>query len=78
MRSIHIPVALCVLLLPQFAFAQMEKRKDSLYHLHAFVSASPTIGEAAPELKVKTIDGEPVALSDYLGTNLIVIKGSYT
>jgi len=39
---------------------------------------APHAGEKAPELNVRTLNGEPVSLEDYLGKNVVVIKGSYT
>lgn len=57
---------------------QMEKRIDSLYRQKAFVASEPTLGQPAPQLELKTIDGVAVNLSDYFGQPLVLIKGSYT
>ena len=60
------------------ANAQMEIRKHNLYSITAFQRIKPDNGEKAPNLVVRNLEGDSVCLDDYLGKNLIVIKGSYT
>lgn len=57
---------------------QMEKRINSLFRHKMFVASKPTLGDQAPDLKLKTLDGEEVNLSAYLGKPLVIVKGSYT
>ena len=57
------------------ASAQMEKRKDEHYHIQLFEKSHPAIGEAAPELELVTLAGDKVKLSDYLGKQVVLIKG---
>jgi len=57
---------------------QMEKRHTQLYRQRAFESSFPKVGQVAPDIHLKTIHGQPVQLSAYLGKPLVLIKGSYT
>ena len=60
------------------AEAQMEIRGYGRYNAATFLRLAPHAGEKAPELNVRTLSGEPVSLNDYLGKNVVVIKGGYT
>ncbi len=65
--------------LPSVAcFGQMEKREDELYRLNMFMVSYPAVGQMAPDLEIKNMEGETVSLSDYRGKNLVLIKGGYT
>jgi len=66
------------LFLPNLGLGQMEKRKAEFFGEAEFYATYPTIGTKAPELEVKTLDGKTVSLSNYLGKNVVLIKGSYT
>lgn len=57
---------------------QMEMRTAEQFDAEQFANAKPAVGEKAPELKLKTLDGETVKLADYLGKNVVVIKAGYT
>ena len=59
------------------AEAQMEIRGFGRYNT-ATLRLAPHAGEKAPELNVRTLSGESVSLEDYLGKNVVVIKGGYT
>ena len=65
-------------LLATDATAQMEKRKNEHYHCKLFENSHPRVGEVAPELELVTLSGEKVRLSDYLGKQVVLIKGGYT
>ena len=77
-RRIILLAWLLVFAIPMLAHAQMEKRKSVLYKLAAFAAAKPAVGEAAPELKLKNLDGEDVSLESYRGKTIVVIKGGIT
>ena len=57
---------------------QMEKRHTQLYRQQEFERSFPAVGQQAPDIELKTIDGQSVSLSAYLGKPLVLIKGSYT
>ena len=61
-----------------FAVQQMEIRKSEQYNKEEFEKSKPAIGEQAPEIELKTLDGKPVKLSSYRGKNIVVIKAGYT
>ena len=71
-------VALLVTASTQAAATQMEKRTHALYDVSAFETSKPAVGERAPNLVLRDLDGKPVALSDYRGETLVVIKAGYT
>ena len=56
----------------------MEMRTAEQFDAEQFANAKPAVGEKAPELTLKTLDGETVKLADYLGKNVVVIKAGYT
>ena len=58
--------------------AQMGIRGFGLYNPESFLQQAPLVGEIAPSLHVRTLCGEPTNLDEYLGKNVVVIKGSYT
>lgn len=60
------------------AFQQMELRKFEQYAQQAFEKSKPAIGETAPEIELKTLDGKPVKLSSYRGKHIVVVKAGYT
>ncbi len=60
------------------ADAQMAIRGYGLYNPDSFLLQAPYVGESAPSLHVRTLRGEPTSLNEYLGKNVVVIKGSYT
>lgn len=57
---------------------QMEKRETELYLERQFAEAKPAVGEPAPDMVLGTLDGQTVALTDYRGTHIVVIKAGYT
>ena len=63
---------------PSAVAQQMEKRHTQLYRQQAFENSFPKIGQQAPDIQLKTIDGQPAQISAYLGKPLVLIKGSYT
>lgn len=71
-------VAVCSVGVSSVDAQQMEKRHTQLYRQLAFESSFPKIGQTAPDIHLKTIDGQPAQLSTYLGKPLVLIKGSYT
>ncbi|MFY9304606.1 MAG: hypothetical protein WAO31_03785 [Rhodoluna sp.] len=56
----------------------MEKRETELYLERQFAEAKPAVGEPAPDMVLGTLDGQTVALTDYRGTHIVVIKAGYT
>ncbi len=38
------------------------------------LSASPKVGQAAPEFKAETVDGKKIALSDYKGKSAVLLN----
>ena len=76
-----MPIAILLAFTPSLANqaeAQMEKRSHRLFLLEAFVFSSPSPGKPAPDMLLKTLDGEDCCLSDYFGQPLVIVKGSYT
>ena len=57
---------------------QMEIRQSEQYDKNQFEKSKPTVGELAPDIKRKTLDGKAVQLSKYQGKNVVVIKAGYT
>ncbi|MEM7457639.1 MAG: redoxin domain-containing protein [Planctomycetota bacterium] len=57
---------------------QMEKRDSEEFDAEQFYTSRPTVGDAAPDMELRTLDGETVSLSDYRGRNIVVIKAGYT
>ena len=57
---------------------QMEVRKSEQYDPKKFAASKPAVGTEAPDLKLKTLEGETVSLSSYRGKNVVVIKAGYT
>jgi len=57
---------------------QMEIRKNEEYSAEQFANSKPAVGEAAPDMELKTLAGEAVKLSSFRGKNVVVIKAGYT
>ena len=57
---------------------QMELRENEEYDSEQFRNSKPAVGTSAPELKLQTLDGNTVSLSDYRGKRIVVIKSGYT
>ena len=57
---------------------QMEKRESEEYDIEQFANSKPAVGDAAPDMELRTLDGDAVSLSDYRGRNIVVIKAGYT
>lgn len=70
--------ALGAALLCASAAAQMEKRAAELYDAEAFAAAEPRVGAVAPDMVLRGLDGREVALSDYRGKTVVVVKAGYT
>ena len=82
--SIYDSLVLMLLLLAlvsmsSFAFAQqMELRENEKYNAAAFEKSKPAVGESAPDMVLKTLEGKEVSLDSYRGKNIVVIKAGYT
>ena len=61
-----------------FLAQQMEIRQPEQYDKNQFEKSKPAVGELAPDIKLKTLDGNAVQLSKYQGKNVVVIKAGYT
>ena len=57
---------------------QMELRSAEEYAKKKFSASKPAVGEKAPNLDLRTLNGELVSLSDFLGKRIVVIKSGYT
>ncbi len=57
---------------------QMEMRRAGQYDQRTFEKSKPAVGELAPDIRLKTLDGQAVQLSAYRGKNIVVIKAGYT
>jgi cytochrome oxidase Cu insertion factor (SCO1/SenC/PrrC family) len=57
---------------------QMEIRLSEEYQKKQFAKSKPAIGDQAPELELKTLEGEPVQLSSFRGKKIVVVKAGYT
>jgi len=57
---------------------QMELRENEQYNAEKFAKSKPAVGEHAPDLELKTLDGKTVSLDSYRGKSLVVIKSGYT
>ena len=57
---------------------QMEIRQSEQYDKNQFEKSKPALGELAPDIQLKTLDGKAVQLSKYQGKNVVVIKAGYT
>jgi len=77
---IFLSVSLCTnqLLFATAQHPQMELRENEEYDAAQFAASKPAVGEVAPALNLKTLDGKMVSLKDYLGKNIVVIKSGYT
>jgi hypothetical protein len=58
--------------------SQMKGRQPGEYGVMEFAQSKPAVGESAPEMELKTLDGETVSLASYRGKNIVVIKAGYT
>lgn len=58
--------------------AQMEIRSAEEYSAEQFAQSKPAIGDVAPDMELRTLEGQPVRLSSFRGKNLVVIKAGYT
>ena len=56
----------------------MEIRDSEEYAAKKFAESKPAVGTKAPDLKLKSLEGETVSLSSYQGKNVVVIKAGYT
>jgi hypothetical protein len=71
-------LAVSSLALTLIAAPQMERRDAEEYLAEQFANSTPTIGELAPNLNLKTMDGQDVSLADYRGRNIVIVKAGFT
>ena len=57
---------------------QMEIRKSEEFNEKVFQNSQPAVGTQAPDVELKTLEGETVKLSSYRDKNIVVIKAGYT
>jgi len=57
---------------------QMEIRKSEEFDPAVFAKSKPAVGEMAPDIQLRSLDGRAVALSSFRGKNIVVVKAGYT
>lgn len=60
------------------AAPQMELREHHRYDAEKFNAMKPAVGEFAPNIELKSLNGETVSLDSFTGKTIVVIKAGYT